>query len=480
MQLSYQDLARRAGLSSPSAQKPVVCIQGLGFVGIAMALAVASARDARGEPQFHVLGVELPGERGNAIAAGVNSGVLPIESSDPKMAAALKEARKIGNFFASTDAEAYRLATVAVVDIHLDVAQEEGQEPSVNFSGMRAAIRTLAERLPDNALILIETTVPPGTCEKVAKPEIEATLKKCGRSPDSLLLAHSYERVMPGDQYFDSIVNFWRVYAGTTDRAAEACEKFLEKVINVKQFPLTRLASTTASETAKVLENSYRAVNIAFMEEWGRFAEAVKIDMFEIVNAIRVRPTHSNIRQPGFGVGGYCLTKDPLLGLISAKTLFEQKLEFPFCERAIAANKEMPLVSLKIVGERLGSLKGKRLLLLGISYRQDVSDTRYSPSEVFANEALRLGAVVHAHDSFVKSWPEVKAEVHAEIPPAAGYDAVVLAVPHAQYKTFDFASWLRGTTALLFDANHVLETSALKSLAKESIAVGSIGRGNFL
>ena len=162
------------------------------------------------------------------------------------------------------------------------------------------------------ALVILETTVPPGTCERVVAPELAAALQRRGLQRDAFLLAHSYERVMPGEDYLASITHFWRVYAGHTPEAADACERFLAQVINVDEYPLTRLASTTASEIAKVMENSYRATNIAFIEEWARFAEAVGVDLFGVINAIRVRPTHSNIRQPGFGVGGYCLTKDLL------------------------------------------------------------------------------------------------------------------------------------------------------------------------
>ena len=93
------------------------------------------------------------------------------------------------------------------------------------------------------------------------------------------------------------------------------------KIINIKDYPLSRLKNTISSECGKVLENSYRAVNIAFMEEWGRFAEDANIDIYEIVKSIRLRPTHQNIRQPGFGVGGYCLTKDPLFAKIASKDI---------------------------------------------------------------------------------------------------------------------------------------------------------------
>lgn len=130
---------------------------------------------------------------------------------------------------------------------------------------------------------------------------------------------------MPGSHYLDSIVNYWRVYSGVTKESADRCMHFLQSVINTEEYPLTQLSSTTASETAKVLENSYRALNIAFMEEWGRFAEEIGINMFEIVEAIRKRPTHANIMKPGFGVGGYCLTKDPLFVKIGAEKFFGKK-----------------------------------------------------------------------------------------------------------------------------------------------------------
>ena len=114
---------------------------------------------------------------------------------------------------------------------------------------------------------------------------------------------------MPGPDYLDSILNNWRVYSGHTNKSEALCEEFLSTIINTNKYPLTKLSSLTSSEMAKIMENSYRAVNIAFIEEWARFSEKIGTNSFEIINAIRKRPTHNNIRQPGFGVGGYCLTK---------------------------------------------------------------------------------------------------------------------------------------------------------------------------
>ena len=130
---------------------------------------------------------------------------------------------------------------------------------------------------------------------------------------------------MPGKNYLDSIINYWRVFAGINDISADKCAEFLSKIINVKKYPLTRLSNTNESETGKLLENSYRAVNIAFIEEWGRFAEDIGLDLFNIIDAIKMRPSHNNIMQPGFGVGGYCLTKDPRFADLSVKQIFKKK-----------------------------------------------------------------------------------------------------------------------------------------------------------
>ena len=160
---------------------------------------------------------------------------------------------------------------------------------------------------------MIETTVPPGTCENVVKPIIEKQLTKRGFGSEDFYLGHSYERVMPGPQYIDSIREFPRVYAGINEISAILVEKFLKTIIDTSKCNLTRLENTNATEMAKVLENSYRAMNIAFAVEWSRFAEEAGVDLYAIVDAIRVRPTHNNLMYPGIGVGGYCLTKDPLL-----------------------------------------------------------------------------------------------------------------------------------------------------------------------
>ncbi len=285
---------------------------------------------------------------------------------------------------------------------------------------------------------------------------------------------------MPGQHYFDSIVNFWRVFSGHTPAAAEACRDFLSKVINTKDYPLTQLGNTTASETAKVLENSYRASTIAFIDEWGKFAENVGVDLFEVIDAIRIRPTHSNMRQPGFGVGGYCLTKDPLLAAIGARDLLGiPNLDFPVSTRAVEINQRMPLGTLDRLEKCLpGGVSGKKILLLGVSYRSDVGDTRFSPSQIFFEEAKRRGAEVTPQDPLVEHWPELDLRVQQDLPNPANFDAIVFAVAHEEYRGLDICSWLGTHRAFVMDANRVLSSEQLNSLAENGYPHASMGRGN--
>ena len=136
---------------------------------------------------------------------------------------------------------------------------------------------------------------------------------------------------MPGPSYLNSIVNFYRVYSGINKESRLKAREFFESFINTQDYPLSEVHSNTAAEMAKVLENSFRAMNIAFIQEWTEYAEKAGVNLFEVIEAIRIRPTHKNIMLPGFGVGGYCLTKDPLLADWSYQNMFhsEKNLRCP-------------------------------------------------------------------------------------------------------------------------------------------------------
>lgn len=422
--------------------KKNVCVQGLGFVGAAMATAIALAKSKDNEFLYDVTGVDLENKIGRKRVDAINNGDFPFETTDLSLITATKKAYKQGNLRATTDPFVYTLADIILIDIHLDIPFRD-HEPELELDSFKNAIITVAQRMRPDALVIVETTVPPGTCEKVIVPLISQCFADRGLDPEKLLLAHSYERVMPGSNYLDSIVNFWRVFSGHTKEAGDLCEKFLSSIINIDKFPLTRLNSTTASETAKVLENTYRTLNIAFIAEWSRFAEKIGVDLFQVVEAIQKRPTHSNIRYPGLGIGGYCLTKDPTFAPAAARQLFGLNIDFPFSRMAVAESAKMPLYAVdKIKQDIGGNLNNRKILLLGASYRQDVGDTRYSPSEPLYDELVKSGASVDVHDPLVKVWEETNATVLSDLPNLNDYDALIFAVPHPLYQKLDLTCLL--------------------------------------
>ena len=456
-----------------------VCIQGLGFVGAAMATAVALASDKNGKPIYDVVGVDLPNSLGNYRVDKINKGEFPFSTSDTRLVTSLRKLHKQANLKATTDPSVYSDADIIVVDIQLDIPYLDDQ-PQLEFDGFKSAIQTLGRYISSGTLILIETTVPPGTCEKVVVPELYAELEKRGIDPTTINLAHSYERVMPGEDYLASITDYWRVFAGHTETAGDLCEKFLENVVNVKDYPLTRLSSTIASETAKVMENTYRATNIAFIDEWTKYAEAVGINLFEVIDAISKRPTHSNIRFPGIGVGGYCLTKDPTFTPAAANQLFGLKLDFPFSKLAVRINHDMPLHTISRLNNLMnGTVKNKRLLVCGVSYRQDVGDTRYSPSETLVRELILQGADIICHDPYLTYWDELDMNLPEALPVAADFDAVILAVPHKEYRHLDLVTWASGA-ALILDANWVFSKEQRETARACGIRIESIGIGDGL
>jgi|APSaa5957512535_1039671.scaffolds.fasta_scaffold23744_2 UDP-N-acetyl-D-glucosamine dehydrogenase len=458
---------------------PVVCVQGLGFVGSAMSTAVAMANNAYGNSIFNVIGVDLDNDTGCKRVKDINEGFFPFETTDSVLVDALKKCVNNGNLKATHDEDCYSIADVVIVDIHLDIPFKD-DEPDLNFDGMISAITAIATRIKSGALIIVETTVPPGTCEKIVIPTVNKILKERGMSENSVYIAHSYERVMPGKDYLASIVDFWRVFSGKDNKSGDKCEEFFNKIINVDEYPLTRLTSTTASETAKVLENTYRAVNIALMDEWGKFAEHVGIDLFEVVNAIKMRPTHSNIMRPGFGVGGYCLTKDPSFAPASYRQLFSGKdNKFPISTIASRINYNMPQHVADLIKQSLGgSFLGRNIHILGVSYREDVGDTRFSPAETFAETCIAQGGNVTFSDPYVDYWEELDLLSVNLDKFDSSIDVLVFGTPHSQYKEEGYVSnKVINPKLLVFDTNNVLSKQAIQKFKKLGCELFFIGKG---
>jgi UDP-N-acetyl-D-glucosamine dehydrogenase len=457
--------------------KKVVVVQGLGFVGAVMSIVVANALTE----EYAVIGVDLADENSYWKICSINEGVFPVISSDKKVDEFFARARRKKNFYATFDPYAYTVADIIIVDINLDVQKfsaDKNNGYEVDLSSFRRAVETIAGNCRHDVLVLVETTVPPGTCEKVVEPLFREHFERRGL-PRDYRIGHSYERVMPGPGYVDSIQNFYRVYSGVDKQSADATEAFLKTIISTEKYPLTRLHSTTASEMSKVLENSFRAMNIAFIDEWTAFAEEAGVNLPQVIDAIRLRPTHKNIMYPGLGVGGYCLPKDPLLASWSRQHLFNGK-PLAQSENAVEVNDRMPEHTYELIVKNSTTLNRKLVGMLGVSYLNNVGDTRYSPAELLYNRLVQAGAKVIICDEYVPFWTETNM-FSIEIPDLIGKkpEILVFCTRHEQFMNNElFDKYIvESTNLLIVDAVHVLNEDQVRRYSVNNKVV-VVGRGD--
>jgi len=492
----------------------VVVGVGLGFVGAVMAAVVADARDKKsGRPNKLVIGMQRPSPRSYWKIPLLNRGISPVKAEDPEVETLIGRCVKESKTLVATyTEEALRLADVVVVDVQCDYLKEslgDVRTGSADMEALEASIGTIAERIPAGALVLIETTVAPGTTEQVAYPIMKKIFER-RRIASEPLLAHSYERVMPGRNYVASIRDFWRVCSGINDEARDKVVRFLKDVLNTEKFPLTVLDRPIESETAKIVENSYRATILAFLDEWSMFAERNGVDLKKVIEAIRVRPTHSNLIFPGPGIGGYCLPKDGGLGMWAYKHIFgwEDNI-FKITPAAININDTRSLHAPQLVRDALRNmgkpLAAAEVLILGAAYREDVGDTRYSGSEVMVRKLAEMGADVKVHDPYVEHWWEFEAQdtyphpgyslkrffhrqdqlVNLRIQPdlkaaLSGVDAVVFAVRHQQYLKLDPDAVFRqvGKPFAVVDCFCILSDAQIRRYLELGCDVKGMGRGH--
>jgi nucleotide sugar dehydrogenase len=335
-------------------------------------------------------------------------------------------------------------------------------------------------------LVTVESTLPVGLCDTVLYPALCEGQREQGIDLEAHppLLAYCYERVMPGPDYLDSVNEFWRAYAGINEESADRAEAFLSAYVNTTDYPLWRHKHTRAAEMAELLENSYRATNIAFIEEWSQLAEDAGVDLFDVVASIRKRRgTHDNMMLPGLGVGGYCLTKDALLAAYGAENLLGIDASLPFSRRAILTNERMPLRAIEHVERHFqGELGGVRVVLFGVTYRPGVNDTRSSPTEILARAFREAGAEVRAYDPLVETWEELPDVPTFSDPREAveGADAVVVCLPDAHYREFLPELLLETMQAgsIVVDPWNMVADACDATFAERGVALEVYGRGD--
>ncbi|MFB0554240.1 MAG: nucleotide sugar dehydrogenase [Phycisphaerae bacterium] len=494
--------------------KEIVVVMGVGFVGAVMAAIIADSIDKKsGKPGKLVIGCQRPSVRSYWKVPLLSQGISPVKAEDPEVepmiARCVLEKKTL---IATYNSDCLKLADCVVVDVQCDYTKNDlgnMRTGKVEMSALEATIKTIGGKVPSNCLTLIETTVAPGTTELVAWPIMKKAFAERGIETEPLL-AHSFERVMPGRQYVSSIRDFWRVCSGCNEKARKRVEKFLKEVLNTEEFPLTVMDCPIESETTKIVENSFRATLLAFLDEWSLFAERNGVDLIKVIKAIKVRPTHSNIIFPGPGIGGYCLPKDGGLGYWAYKHIlgFGDDI-FRITTAAIDINDTRGLHAATLTKEALENMgrevAGAAVLLCGASYRQDVGDSRYSGSEIVVRKLTEMGAEMRVHDPYLEHWYELEQQ---DTYPAPGHSrarffqnqdnlvdiriqqdlaaalkgalAVILAVPHEPYLELDpeqIVEWAGGPLAVI-DCFGILDDEKIRRYLELSCEVKGLGRGH--
>ena len=494
--------------------REIVVVVGVGFVGAVMAAVVADTVDKKtGQPSKFVIGMQRPSPRSFWKIHYLNRGVSPVKAEDPEVDQIIPRCvNEKKTLIATFTNEVLKLADCVVVDVQCDYIKEDLgnlRTGRADMAALEKSFDVIGQLIQPKCLVLIETTVAPGTTEYVALPILKRAFAARGITSEPLL-AHSFERVMPGKQYVASIRDFWRVCSGVNKEARDRVEKFLRQVLNTEKVPLTVLDRPLESETCKIVENSFRATMLAFLDEWSLFAERNGVDLIKVVNAIKMRPTHNNMIFPGPGIGGYCLPKDGGLGMWSYRHLmgFEDDI-FKLTPTAIDVNDTRGLHVAELTRDALRNMgkivAGARVALLGAAYREDVGDTRYSGSELVLRKLTEMGADMRVHDPYLQHWWEVEEQ---DTYPSPGYswarffrnqdglkklriepdlagalkgaDAVVLAVRHAPYLALqpDNVVKMTGQPAAIIDCFGILDDAKIRRYFELGCEVKGLGRGH--
>lgn len=387
-----------------------LAVIGLGYVGLPTAVVFASR-------SFNVIGVDIDVSRVVAVNHGVSY------TREAGLDELLKKVVSGGWLRATVDAdEALDLCNVVLVDVSTSV-----REGVADLSHITDVLRKVSKKLRRGMLVVIESTVPPGTTSGLAREILE--MGSGLKAEDDFYLAHVPERIAPG-KAIDELLNVPRVVGGVGPKSTERAVAIYSEV-NPNPLP----TDATTAEFVKLAENTYRDLNIAFANLLALIAEGLGIDVYE---AIRLANTHPRVKilQPGSGVGGPCLTKDPYTLAMLLPDFWGTEL----IRLARRINDYMPIRMVEII-ERIAStegfdLRGSKIAVLGSAYKGSVDDTRESPARVIVGELLRRGAMVVVHDPYTSE--SFSAEYSEDVYGAVeGSDMIVVVTDHPEYRDLD-------------------------------------------
>ena len=405
-----------------------VSVVGQGYVGLSLACVAADAG-------FDVTGIDIDRvrveelRRGDLTVPGVDAGIFERGLATGQLA------------FSDS------MAPVSTSDVTVICVPTPVRDQIPDLSFVEQASVAVGEHLTPGTLVILESSTYPGTTEEIVKPALERSGLTAGRE---FLLAYSPERIDPGNKEYD-FRSIPRIVGGITAESTGVAALFygqiVDKVVNV--------SNCRSAELAKLLENTFRHVNVALVNEMSMLCHEMGIDVWEVIHAAETKPFGFMSFSPGPGVGGHCIPLDP--AYLAWQVKRDVGHEFQLLEQAQDINARMPRYVATRVGDVLNdvgkSVKGARILVLGVAYKPDVGDVRESPALKVMTELTRRGAIVAYHDPYVPSISVnggILTSTELTDRAVAAADCVALLTPHAAYDL----DWLAQKAQLIFDARN--------------------------
>ena len=373
-----------------------ITVVGQGYVGLPLAIAASTSGN-------NVFGLD---NNENKIATLKNGKSLIEDLSDE----VIREKIESKRYIPTTDTAVIKDSDVVLICVPTPLT--EGHKP--DLAALIGAITTVGKNLKTGSLVIVESTIEPGTCRNKLLPIL---IEESGLTENEFNLAYSPERIDPTNKTWQ-INNTPKLVAGLTEAAAYKAKDFYAKFID----SITLCGSLEIAETAKLLENSFRFINISFINEIAMYCQKIGVDVSEVITAAATKPYGFMPFYPSIGVGGHCIPVDPIYLANAAKSAGAPTR---FIDLADEVNQSMPGYFVGRAEEKLGGLKNKSVLVVGVSYKPNVSDTRESPVETLIVGLKQKGVQVSWHDDLVKEWNGEKSVALSD-----KYDLAILATPH--------------------------------------------------
>ncbi len=414
-------------------KKAVLGVIGLGYVGLPLAVEKAKAG-------YKTIGFDVQQEKVNMVNNGQNY-IGDVVNED------LQEIVSSGLLEATTD-----FSTVASADcvcIAVPTPLDEYQQPDISY--VKASAESIVPYMHKNMLIVLESTTYPGTTEELLKPILEKSGLVCG---EDFYLAFSPERVDPGNLIYKT-KNTPKVVGGITQKCTDVAAAMYEAIL---EAPIHRVSSPAIAEMEKILENTYRNVNIGLINELAMLCNKMNINIWEVVDAAKSKPYGFQAFYPGPGLGGHCIPLDPYYLSWKAR---EFGFHTSMIESSMMVNDRMPEYCVerasKILNRSKKALNGSKVLVLGVAYKQDIDDYRESPALDVIDELELGGAEVKFFDPFVLEYKEhgkiKKGEVALTKELLAEADLVVITTAHTDV---DY-NFVQENAKMIFDTKNAMK-----------------------